>query len=152
MVKFQSAQFDNVSRLGTNKTGAAMVIGGVYALDVARTDASSTDADKAVGNVVAAATANLRGILVVALEAVPIGGTANFLVKGRTKVLVDGTTDVAALDRLIPQNGSPNLVKQGATSLVNPCGLALEAQTTDAGTLTDVLFDGETWKGERAAS
>lgn len=147
-----SGQLERKTIIGTNLTGGAVSVGGVYALDTTQTNGGSTSADTDMQNIVATATANLRGFLVVALTAIAAGAVGEWLIKGRANVLVDGTTAVAPGDRLIPQNGSPNLVKQASTSLVNPCGLSFAAQTATSGTLTDVYFDGETWKGEKAAS
>lgn len=137
-----------------NRTGSALTAGGVYALDITRTDATnSTDADSSLKNVVACATANLRGILVVALGATAAAAAGRFVVKGLCSVLIDGTTDVAVGDKLVPQNASNAVIKQAATSLVNNCGFTLTAQTTDAATLTaNVWFDGYTYQGEKAAS
>ena len=135
-----------------NQTGGPLTIGGVYSLDITGGAATSIDPDSNMGNVVACATANLRGFLVVALAATAAGAPGSFLLRGALNVLVDGTTSVAEGDRLIPQNASPNLIKQAATSLVNPCAIAMAVQATAAGTLTMCVFEGENWKGERAAS
>lgn len=139
---------------GINRTGGAMVKGGVYALDITRTDATnSIDTDSSITSVVACATANLRGILVVALDAYAAAAPGRFLVRGLGKVMVDGTTDVLVGDRLIPQNASSSLIKMAANSLVNPCALALAGQTNDGALLTDgIYFDGMTWDGEKAVS
>lgn len=134
----------------TNRTGSALVVGGVYAIDVTGSATESVSAETNLGNVVACATANLRGILCVALSALADDATGKVRIQGPVSALVDGTTDVAEGDGLIPQNASPNLIK--AAGLVNACGLALDAQTTNAGTLTKIYFDGFTFKGEKAAS
>jgi hypothetical protein len=133
--------------VGVNRTGAALTIGGVYALDTTWTDATnSTDADSALTNIVSVATANLRGFNVIAENAAEAAAQCTVLVTGRISALVDGTTDVAVGDPLIAQNGSINLVKQG-TSTTPASGIALEARTTNAGTLTDIFYDGwELWR------
>lgn len=136
-----------------NRTGAALTAGGVYALDITRTDATnSTDADSSLKNVVACATANLRGLLVVALGATAAAAAGRFVIKGRVSALTDGSgTAITVGLRLIPQNASATLVVQSAGSLVNNCGFALAANAL-AATLCDMWFDGYTYQGERAAS
>ena len=144
---------ERIEIAATNLTGAPLVIGGVYALDITRINAASVDSDTSLTNVVVTAAANLRCILLVALQATGVGATARMLYKGFGPVLVDGTTPVVPGDRLIPQAGSPNLIKQPNPSLVNPIGFAMAAQATAAGTLTPMYFDGGVaWKGERAVS
>lgn len=130
--------------VAVNRTGAALVVGGMYSLDITGGDATSIDADSNLSNVVATATANLEGFLVVALQPTADKAVGKFLIRGVDQLLVDGTTDVAEGDRLIPQNASVNVIK--ATALVMPCALALEAQTANAGTLARCYFDGYTWK------
>jgi hypothetical protein len=137
--------------LGTNRTGATLTLGGVYAIDITGGATESTDPDSNTADIVACATGNLRGFLVVADAATVDDAVGVFTLKGRCKALVDGTTDVAEGDALIPQNASPNLIKQAG--LFVACGMALEAQATDAGTLTDIYFDGEAlFKSEKAVS
>ncbi len=137
--------------IGINQTGSAMVLGGVYAVDITGSAAASTDPDSNLTSIVAVATANLRGFLVVAESAVAAGAAAVFTIVGRVLALVDGTTDVAEGDALIAQNASPNLIKQ--SGLFVAAGIALVPQTTNAGTLTDIFFDGwALWKCELAVS
>jgi len=137
--------------LVTNRTGGALVVGGYYAVDVTGGATESTSADTNLTNLVAAATANLRGIGVIATEAAADDADTVVTLTGRVSALVDGTTDVVEGDRLIAQNASPNLIKQAG--LFPGVGFALEAQATNAGTLTDIFFDGwGLWKSELAAS
>jgi len=137
-----------------NQTGAVLVVGGCYALDVTNTQAVAAPfADTDLYNLVAVATANLRGIMVIADSAIAIGATGNCVLTGRVQALVDGTTNVASGDALIAQNGSPNLIKQGSTATTPACGMALAAQTGVVGTLTDIFFDGaEMWRQQNAGS
>jgi hypothetical protein len=144
--------FDRVEVLGLNKTGGALTVGGVYALDVSRINGASVDQDTALSDVVATAAGNLRGFLVVALAATANNTVGRFLLKGFDKVLLDGTTAIAAGDRLIPAAASINLIQQPATSLFVPCGFAVNAQGSAGAVLTAAYFDGETWKCEKAAS
>lgn len=78
----------------------------------------------------------------VVLEAHTEAGYAWVQVKGVCEALVDGTTDVAKDDFLEVLNGSVNAVKDGTLS-IHSVAVAREAQTTDAGTLTDVELLGK---------
>lgn len=144
--------FDRLEIIGVNKTGGALTVGGVYSVDVTRGNGASTDADSGLSNIVAVAAGNLRGFLVVALKATAIGAVDRFLLKGYEKVLLDGTTAIAAGDRLIAAAASINLIQQPATSLFVACGFAVNAQGSAGAVLTACYFDGETWKNEKAAS
>jgi hypothetical protein len=142
-----------VTILGYNRTGGTVTVGGVYSVDGTGSATESTTAQTNHENIVACATANLRQDKVVALSALADDALGEWLLKGVESVLVDGTTNVAEGDALVPQNASVNLIGQAAGSLVMPCGIALDAQATDAGTLTLVYFNGEDiWKGQKAAS
>ena len=146
--------FERVEIAAVNLTGAPLLIGGVYALDLTRINAASIDPDSSVTNIVATAAANLRCLLVVAMQATAIGATGRMLLKGYGPVLVDGTTPVVAGDRLLPQAALVALIKMPANSLVNPAGMALNPQAVAlaGGTLTQIYFNGEIWKGEKAVS
>jgi hypothetical protein len=79
----------------------------------------------------------------VLLEAVTTAGFYEVQTKGVCEALVDGTTDVAKDDFLEVLNTSVSAVKDGTTRSVNSVAIAREAQTTNAGTLTDVYLLGE---------
>jgi hypothetical protein len=125
----------------TNRTGAALSKGGVYALDLTQSATETTDAKKALGNVVKVAAGNIDGILVIATEDLADDETGLFVVEGPCLALVDGgTIDVAAGDKLIPTAASINLTKSDAiTDIV--AGKALEANT-GAAALKMIYFHG----------
>lgn len=137
---------------GINRTGAAVVIGGCYALDSFGADATSTTDVLAAANIVATSANNLRGFLVLALQATAANNSGRFLLKGYEYALLDATTAILKADRLVPQAASVNLIKQAAGALVNCCGVTFNALGAGVGILTQIYFNGETWKGERAAS
>lgn len=125
----------------TNRTGGALAVGGVYALDVTLSQTESSTAQKALGNVVAVAAGNIDGILVVALDTLADNETGLFVLDGPTLALVDGgTLDVAAGDKLIPTAASNALTKSGATTDI----VAAKALAANTGTaaLKAVYFHG----------
>ncbi len=136
--------------IGTNRTGAALVVGGVYAVDVTGSATESTTADTNMGNIVACASANLRGFMVVATAATADDADGEFILQGVCQVLVDGgSIDIAEGDALIAQNASPNLIAQGTSgspgtgdSQIPACAISLGTQTSSTATLTTVYFDG----------
>jgi hypothetical protein len=100
-----------------NRTGGATVVGGVYAIDVSRVQAESTDAASAMSNATPVAAANIDGILVIADQIVADNEIGRFIVNGPALALVDGgTTDVLVGDKLIAAAASTSLVKSGATT------------------------------------
>lgn len=130
--------------LVTNRTGVTLTKGGVYAIDITGSDSTSIDANSNISNLVGVVTGNIKGFLVVADGDTPLiaNATGTVLLEGVIGALVDGTTDVAEGDSLIAQNGSINMIKQGATTTTPGCALALDAQTANAGTLTLTYFNG----------
>jgi len=131
-----------------NRTGAALVKGGVYALDLTKGATESTTARAGAYNLVAVATAHLAaGILVVAEAATPDDEEGQGVIFGPAKVLVEGTTDVAAGDRLKAVNAQNYLQKASAAvgSIDVGVGVARDAQAANSAVLTDVFFDGITF-------
>jgi predicted RecA/RadA family phage recombinase len=133
------------SKLGfINRTGGAMVKGGVYALDIVRGNVNSTSVRTALYNAVTLAAGNIGGILVVAETTTPDGEEGQGVVFGPADVRLDGTTDVAAGDRLKAVSGTTNLAKASAAvgSVDVGVAIALEARTADSVGLQKVIFDG----------
>lgn len=126
-----------------NKTGAALVKGGIYALDI--TKVSATTLAQQLSYITGAVTANMGGILVVSETTTANGDECQVVVSGPVKALVDGTTDVAIGDRLKAVTATTALVKASAAvgSVDVGVGIALAARATDSAGLLDILFDGE---------
>lgn len=125
-----------------NRTGSTLTVGGVYALDLPGANSNSTDAESNLTSLVLVTAGNINGQLVVALDAVLADLPGKFMSIGRVQGLVDGTTDVAEGDALVAQIGSINLRLGKSGDGARPCAQALAAQTANAGTLTDIWFDG----------
>jgi len=129
--------------IGVNRMGSATVLGGVYAVDVTGSATESTDADSNLTSIVAVASANMRGWLVVADGVYADNEAGIYTLEGRCQVLVDGTTDITEGLALIPVNAAANLITQGAGSLLVGCAIALEAYTDTPVVLKDVFFNGD---------
>lgn len=140
----QSIGLPEIQIKAINRTGSTLSIGGVYALDVAQTATESTTPEAGAQHVVATASTNLKRVLVVAMGATLDDAEGLFtLCSNDVQILTDGgTVDVAKGDPLIPQAASPNLLVQGASSLVTAVAFAHEGQTSATGTLTRCAFDG----------
>lgn len=127
-----------------NKTGGALTVGGVYALDLFRADADTTDVRTALKNLVAVSASNIDGILVIATKALADNEEGEAVVIGPVKALVDGdTTDVVVGDRLKATAASVNLTKasEAAGSVDVAVGKALEGNTATAA-LKTIYFMG----------
>lgn len=141
-VQFAGDSFPATKITITNKTGGALVVGGVYALDI--TGSIATTVREKLTFVVAVSAGNLKGILVVATKALAEGDTGEAVVFGPVDALVDGgTTDVAAGDRLKAVAASNALIKAGeaAGSVDTAVAKALEANT-GAAALKSIFFMG----------
>lgn len=138
----------------TNRTGGALVIGGVYALDHTQSDADSTDAETGAGNVVAVDSGHINCDLVIATDTLADNASGSFIAASpHTQVMVEGTTDVAKGDVLIPVAGQYYLKTQSVTVLTAGCGQAHEARTTNSAGLQYAAFDGRNrWKQKAPAS
>lgn len=125
-----------------NRTGGALVVGGVYALDQAQAEAESTTVQTAFHNLIAVATASLKNvILVVAQEAAADNAQAVVIVSGFASVRVESTTDVTKGDPLKGVNTQNYLVKAASTGdrIVAYAGTTV---TADSAAVQNVLFDG----------
>lgn len=131
-----------------NVTATDTVAGGVYALDITAIDAETSGASDPVraglGHLVAVATANLGGILVVTPKVIKAGELGEAIISGPVKVKVNGTTDIAKGDRLKASNASAVLTKASAAagSTDIGIGLALQAFATDGDGTIWAIFDG----------
>lgn len=136
-----------------NRLGADTVVGGVYAVDIFGTDGDSTDADSNLSNIIAVATANMKGFMCVVNEIVADNQPVVATVIGRVSARMDGTSAVAEGSPLMAVNAQNYLVIQPAGSLLVGCGLSLEAYAVAAVKLCDMYFDGwALFKAQRAAS
>lgn len=144
VIQFNNDNFQAVKIGFINKTGGALVKGGVYALDVNQADAYSTTAQKSLFALKAVAAGNINGVLVVAEKATPSGEVGEGVVFGPCDALVEGTTDVAAGDRLKATAAQNYLAKASAAvgSVDVGVGMACGAQAANSSVLTKVLFDG----------
>jgi hypothetical protein len=141
-VQFAGDSFPTGKITIVNKTGGALVKGGVYALDVSGSVA--TTVREKLSFVVAVSAANIDGFLVVATKALADGETGEGVIQGPVDALVDGdTTDVAAGDRLKAVAASTSLIKAseavGSTDIA--VGKALEANAGVAA-LKSIYFMG----------
>lgn len=90
LIQFSGDQFDG-SKIGIlNKTGAQLVKGGVYALDLSRIDPTSISVRTALANAIGVVAGNIAGILGVAETATNPGESGNLCVFGLTNLLVNG--------------------------------------------------------------
>lgn len=127
-----------------NKSGAALVLGGCYELDVLRANAASVDTETSMDNMIIPTTAGIAAgvpysiCLSDKLDA--DGNRAAFQQVGPVLALVTGT--IAIGDKLIPANASTALVKNTGTGPGLAVAMALE---TNAGgpNLRQVLMAGE---------
>jgi hypothetical protein len=141
-VQFNGDSFPSDKISIVNKTGGALVKGGIYALDLTKTVA--TDTRGQLSYVVAVAAGNIGGILVVAEKALADGESGLGVVYGPTKVLVKAdVTNIAAGDRLKAVAASTKAQKASAAAGSLDIGVAkaLEPATTD-GALITVFFCG----------
>lgn len=137
----------------TNRTGAALTQYGVYSLDFLQADAASTTAMKGIGNVVAAATANLAMPKVVYddFKTVADDETTQFVFHGPTKALCNGSVSVG--DYLKAVNGQAYFQAAGfaAGSVEVTWAIALEANTS-ATTARNVFMLGAPYSRNAASS
>lgn len=139
------SHFNTARVLLTNRVGAATVIGGVYMLDLARTQGESTTPETACENVTPITTAGFYKEIVVAADVIADNARGFFILAGgsayRTKLLVNANSvNIAAGDSLKPVNASTAAVK--GTPGTDPCfAVALTAATTD-GVLIDAIVYG----------
>jgi len=90
LTQFNGDSFDATKISFINKTGAQLVKGAVYALDLARTDPTSISPRSSLGNLVGVAAGNLQGILVVAEQATNPNDFGLGTVFGPVNALVNG--------------------------------------------------------------
>lgn len=127
----------------TNRTGGALLAGGIYAIDLVQSATESTSAELGAGNAVAVATANLNCPMVIALDTYSDDATGMFvLASPYVDALVEGTTDISIGDVLIPINGQAYLKTQSAVVLTTGCAQAHAAFTTNGTGTIKVAFDG----------
>ncbi len=127
----------------TNRTGGTLTIGGCYALDVAQGDGDSTTIELGASGLVAVSTANLRAPKVIATKALLDNETGTaVLASNNVSALIEGTTDVAKGDSLIPINAQIYLKTQSALVTSPACGWAWEAETNAGPTLHPIAFNG----------
>jgi hypothetical protein len=147
-IQFGGDSFEVEKVFVKNVSGTDTVAGGVYALDLGAADSDTSGAADPIRaaqqNLVGVLTANLGGILVVTPKIIKAGEIGEAVISGPVKVLVDGTTDVAKINRLKASNASTSLSKASAAvgSVDIGVGVALEAQAADSAVLIWVLFDG----------
>lgn len=126
-----------------NRTGGATVVGGVYALDVAQSDGASTSIELGASNVIAVATARFKSPLVVALQVLADDQEGTFMLQSPdVPILIEGTTDVAAGESLVPVNAQTYLKNQSTNTLAGAIAFAWAAQTSATPTLTRCYFNG----------
>lgn len=90
LIQFSGDQFDGTKIGVVNRTGANFTKGGVYALDLSRTDPTSISVRTALANAIGVVAGNLLGILGVAESATLPGEAGNLCVFGPCNVLVNG--------------------------------------------------------------
>lgn len=133
------------SRIGiVNKTGAATVPGGVYALDLYRASAATNTPEKAMRHIVAVSANNIDGILVVTEKAIAVDESGEGVLFGPVRILVKGdVTAIVAADRLAAVAGQAYLQKtnEAAGSTDIAVGKALESHNA-APALRQVYFMG----------
>lgn len=166
-VKLQCQIGDWVGRreiLATNRTGAALTIGGIYALDLLGSDGdvdtqTEYEADTSpnplagpLANVIAVATAHLKGwVFVVAQEATANDAIGRFVVQGKTKIAVIGSSTVDKGDMIMPANAVATATK--LTDGLACVGIALEVGSTDGDAdLKTCLFNGIVLGGAAGAA
>jgi hypothetical protein len=120
-----------------NKTGGATVVGRTYILVESGTDGEAWTA------VTPAALASVPRSVAVANEVIANGAFGYFTIRGHVMALVNGTTDVAADDRLklAPGTSAVAFIKDSAET-VSSVGKACAAQAADSDVLTLVLLHG----------
>lgn len=89
-IQFNGDSFESSKMSFINQTGATLVPGQVYALDVPRANSASVNERSGISNLVAVATSNMGGILIVAEQATPAGQAGLGTVMGYTNVYVSG--------------------------------------------------------------
>jgi hypothetical protein len=122
-----------------NKTGAALVVGGVYALDLSQSVAATSG--DSLTFLVAVSANNINGVLVVAETAMAAGDSGLVVLSGRVKVRTNGTT--ALTDRLKATAAQNYLAaaSSGVGSVDIGVGKPL-AVNAGGPNLVDTLFDG----------
>lgn len=89
-IQFNGDSFESSKMAFINQTGAALVPGQIYALDLPKANVNSTGYRQAISNLVNVVTANLGGILVVAEQATPAGQSGLGVVMGMALAYVNG--------------------------------------------------------------
>jgi hypothetical protein len=147
-IQFLGNVFETQRIMVKNVKGSVTVAGGVYALDIRAGDADTSGATDPVraaqGNIVAVATLDLPGILVITPKAIADGDVGEAIISGPVKARVEGTTAVAKGDRLKANNAQNYLTKASAAAGSVDVGvaIALEAQAVAAVVVIYVIFDG----------
>jgi hypothetical protein len=115
-----------------NKTGALLVIGGVYALDLYRSNAATVDEDSAANNLVPIDATNvLGGRFLVATEAGAINANCKMTARGFEQVLVTGAVNPG--DYLQPVAGSTALSKVSGSNLISAFAIGQANGSVGAG-------------------
>jgi hypothetical protein len=133
-----------------NTTGADLVLGGVYALDLAQelaaTSGNGNPVKASLTNINATTANNLNGILVVCDKVILAGESGMVVISGATKVRVNGT--VALTDRLKAVAAQNYLQATSQAAGSTDVGVGKPLETNAAGpNLKKVLFDGVAFKG-----
>lgn len=134
-----------------NRTGGTLVVGGVYAVDMAGT-VSESNPFNVLRNLVTPHADNIDGKVVIAQRALADKEkAADFIMAGPATALVNGSgTSIAKGDKLIVTAGSNKLTKSGATT-DNCVAWALAASSAD-NDLIPVLFFGASKTPQGTAS
>lgn len=150
-VQFQGDSFPGTKISVRNKTGAALVKGGIYALDLTKVSGGTVSHGDQLGNLVIVVAANKAGILVVAEKALADGDQGLATIQGPVSVMVDGNVAaIAAGDPLVlvvPAGTNPAYLKKGAQAIGNAdliLARSLDANTTAFGATNQatVFFSG----------
>ena len=121
-----------------NKTGGTLVVGGLYILS------ESNTAGEEWQIVTAAALASVPRTICVATTATLNNAFGDVVIRGHASALVEGTTDVAAADRLklAPGTFADAFIKDSAET-VSSAGKSCAAQTDNSKVLTLVILHGK---------
>lgn len=145
-----------------NRTGAATVKGGIYALDLTGSSTEAVpfaeyialnppDVSKSpFGNVVAVGAGSDDGwVLVVAESVIADDAEGIFTLKGVTQVLMVGSSAIAIGARIAPTSGQAYASAEGDGIAI--CGIALEAGPTGSDPdLGWALFNGSCYSGPQS--